>query len=1195
MGDGAPRAAALVRLKEGRRAAAPPPPQRGPEQQEQQQARPQQQRAALSAAASHAANDAYLVRFEQAFASLSAGGGGSPQSPQSPERAPAAAAAGRLRAGGAPAAARSKAAAPPPPQQQQRRQQQLAQEQPLAPAQPAPQLQLQRLAPGWRGGPADAAGARVRLSERPLLCSAALWRRDGGCEVVVGGADHALYGVDAQSTTRRRTLYSKTAGHSEWVTCACALPGGRLLSGGMDGRLWLWPAAGAAGSELRGAHAGPVAKVACLAPPPRGLEQPGGAAAAPPRGAAQLAASCSYDKTVALWDVGGARPPRGAAAVLRGHGAPVLELAAAPGGGALASGDRGGGLIAWDAAACAPSCGGAAGAHGPLLLSGGQDGCVRAWDARCGGGAAAATAPAHAGASGRGAVGAIAADPDATGGPVVSAGADCSLAVLDPAAGYAARAHVPLPDFPYALAAVGGLALAGCGDGSVVVIDVAAGAALHTLRAGRAAEQLPGTVANAAAAAGGSPPGGGESGGAALEPAAAPLGWPKLPLFADPWVQQNVALVYAHELRDGVGAQALRMLEIYAVARALGLRHVHRPLTCVGHVGGQVHFRSADCAFDAAAPEARLLGKLRRLLALPSDLTEGAVAAWERRHVPKLGWFTLVDLVTGAAAARTPLLISTEFATSIVHRFPDMLLAPEQLRPTAPDSKLVCRRPDSLAPPELGRPWLLHGLRVAVHLRRGDVAASPRWAKRLLPPSYYVNVVRSVMQELDEAGCVFSVEVYTEAPGSAEGAAELAALGAALAAPVVLPSADLAWSWQQMATADVLVMSNSAFSLSAALLNPNAFHVYFPNAEPQQFRIPLRTWARARDAGGALPAPALDELRRRLRGLRPPGGAGAMGQPHLDEVLAANATAEAPPEPAMSSPAGKRRAGPTTRARAVALAAACEASGGDEAAPSPPELSEPLVLHVLSFLPPALQAWTARQVCKAAHERFRGARRVSLRCPELSLAAVQEAWRAVQGDRWGQQEQQRRLAGARAACGDVPGLAWLRGAGCEIDSDVCSAAAGHGQLAVLEWARGEGLDLRFVCCTAARAGHLTVLEWARGKRLSLRDVCSSAAEGGQMAVLRWARAQTPPLPWGGDVCTIAAQHSDLEMLRWLRAQDKPAPWDEDTCWAAAHSGQLEALRWLRANGCPWWRAECERWAEAEGHEAVAAWMRAQPA
>ncbi|KAF8062665.1 LEC14B protein [Scenedesmus sp. PABB004] len=288
------------------------------------------------------------------------------------------------------------------------------------------------------------------------------------------------------------------------------------------------------------------------------------------------------------------------------------------------------------------------------------------------------------------------------------------------------------------------------------------------------------------------------------------------------------------------------------------------------------------------------------------------------------------------------------------------------------------------------------------------------------------------------------------------------------------------------------------------------------------------------------------------------------------DCCAAAAAAASPPALAMSSaPAGKRRAGPTTRAQAAAAAgelqlAAQQLLGGAEAAPSPlPELSMPLVLHVLSFLPLALQAWTARLVCKAARERFHGATAVSLRCPELPLTAVQEAWRAVQGGGW----ERRWLVRARVACGDVAGLAWLRGAGCDLQH-VVDEAVHHGQVAVLEWARDEGLDLR--------------------------DVCYFAAAAGQLGVLRWARAQTPPLTWDEHVCAWAAWRGDVEMLRWARTQAEPARWAESVCEAAALHGHLEALRWLRANGCPWQRATCERVAALEGHEAVVAWIREQP-
>lgn len=58
----------------------------------------------------------------------------------------------------------------------------------------------------------------------------------------------------------------------------------------------------------------------------------------------------------------------------------------------------------------------------------------------------------------------------------------------------------------------------------------------------------------------------------------------------------------------------------------------------------------------------------------------------------------------------------------------------------------MCERPRPDAPGELGRPYLLHGLRLAVHFRRGDIAENKRWADRMLPPDYFINVVQQIVQ-----------------------------------------------------------------------------------------------------------------------------------------------------------------------------------------------------------------------------------------------------------------------------------------------------------------------------------------------------------------------------------------------------------------------------------------------------------------
>jgi hypothetical protein len=61
-------------------------------------------------------------------------------------------------------------------------------------------------------------------------------------------------------------------------------------------------------------------------------------------------------------------------------------------------------------------------------------------------------------------------------------------------------------------------------------------------------------------------------------------------------------------------------------------------------------------------------------------------------------------------------------------------------------ARLVCDRPKHDAPPQAGRPYLLHGLRLAVHFRRGDIAENKRWADRMLSTDYFINVVRQIMQ-----------------------------------------------------------------------------------------------------------------------------------------------------------------------------------------------------------------------------------------------------------------------------------------------------------------------------------------------------------------------------------------------------------------------------------------------------------------
>lgn len=139
-----------------------------------------------------------------------------------------------------------------------------------------------------------------QASDRPLYCLSVNERNNS---FVTGGADHSLRVYDLSSGTLRRELYSKSSGHTEWVTTCAALSDGRVLSGGMDSKLCLWASTGPRGVDLLG-HAGSVSRVMA--------DQ------------RDIGLSASYDRTLRVWSLA-SRSPR-ELAVLRGCGGPVTAM-----------------------------------------------------------------------------------------------------------------------------------------------------------------------------------------------------------------------------------------------------------------------------------------------------------------------------------------------------------------------------------------------------------------------------------------------------------------------------------------------------------------------------------------------------------------------------------------------------------------------------------------------------------------------------------------------------------------------------------------------------------------------------------------------------------------------------------------------------------------------------------------------------
>uniref|UniRef100_A0A383W8L3 Uncharacterized protein n=1 Tax=Tetradesmus obliquus TaxID=3088 RepID=A0A383W8L3_TETOB len=336
-------------------------------------------------------------------------------------------------------------------------------------------------------------------------------------------------------------------------------------------------------------------------------------------------------------------------------------------------------------------------------------------------------------------------------------------------------------------------------------------------------------------------------------------------VFQEPWVKANIAVTYGHQVQDGIGSQTLRMLAVYGLASSLGIGHVFRPLGCVGHIGSHVHYREAACNHTSEA-DRRQLSKAQRMIQLPTT-AQGNTSHWHSKFLPALDWTPFVRDVTDALRQRRPTLYEIERVNQLVRYYPDIFQSIPALRPASPPPPLTCRKAGSPNPPDASgsnRAWLLDALRVAVHIRRGDVVTD-NWHKRILKASYFINIAKTITDALEQAGCDYSVEVFIEAPSNAEGEAELALLRSSIPNALLLVDTDMLWTWQMMATADILVMSNSMFSLSAALMNPNALTIHVPYSHYSQRvgMFKMGHWLAPLDENGTLPGTAADAIRQR--------------------------------------------------------------------------------------------------------------------------------------------------------------------------------------------------------------------------------------------------------------------------------------------------------------------------------------------
>lgn len=133
-------------------------------------------------------------------------------------------------------------------------------------------------------------------------------------------------------------------------------------------------------------------------------------------------------------------------------------------------------------------------------------------------------------------------------------------------------------------------------------------------------------------------------------------------------------------------------------------------------------------------------------------------------------------------------------------------------------------------------------------------------------------------QVLTRLGLDYTVEWFTELGTTAADHEDLQRIRRDVPNLAVQINTDLLWNWHQMATADVFVMSKSAYSMVPAVVNPNAVIIRAPAAMPCAKQCTPSHWLITEDFEGSLSQEALYYVRRQLSGS---GGPTAGGTPQL--------------------------------------------------------------------------------------------------------------------------------------------------------------------------------------------------------------------------------------------------------------------------------------------------------------------------
>ncbi|KAI8799661.1 hypothetical protein BJ742DRAFT_129037 [Cladochytrium replicatum] len=160
--------------------------------------------------------------------------------------------------------------------------------------------------------------------------------------------------------------------------------------------------------------------------------------------------------------------------------------------------------------------------------------------------------------------------------------------------------------------------------------------------------------------------------------------------------------------------------------------------------------------------------------------------------------------------------------------------------------------------------------------------------------------------------------------------------------------------------------------------------------------------------------------------------------------------------------------------------------------------------------------------------------------------------------------------------GHVAVLEWWRNSGLELRWTVhrsLGVSSSYGRVDVLEWWLKSGLQRHswgIVFETAIRHGRIEVLEWWKCKELTFETPISLDVPSarGHLKVLEWCRACGMELCWTERAMDEASKAKHIDVLEWWRTCGLELKYSVDAMDGPSTAGYVNVLEWWRYSGLP---------------------------